>query len=128
MHAVLHTGPSTQMVWFKVDEVGKAFSAGTRPGEDAMCGTATMYHAGKILTAGGATNYVKAPGLATATVITIGPNFNVSVREVTPLTVGRSFANAAPLPDGTVLVIGGMKTPVLFNNVDAILEPGAQPL
>jgi galactose oxidase len=57
MHAVLHTGPSTQMHWFGTTGKGSVKKAGTRPGGNAANGNAVMFDTGKILTCGGSEAY-----------------------------------------------------------------------
>jgi galactose oxidase len=132
--AVFHAGPSPAMHWFTTSGDGSVRAAGTRPGGDQMNGNAVMYAAGKILTSGGAPAYDArkatslAAGAATAaaSIITLSGN-SASVAAASPMKRARSFANSVVLPDGKVVVMGGMPSPVPFSDKNAVLVPGTFP-
>ena len=59
--SVFQAGPSVAMNWYGTTGSGNQSPAGSRANDqDSMCGNAIMYdaQAGKILTLGGAPNYV----------------------------------------------------------------------
>jgi hypothetical protein len=137
--AVFHAGPSKQMNFFTTKGTGGRRAAGTRPGGDQMNGNAVMYNTGKILCVGGAEDY-DAPnsipakaGVAktAASIVTITApatgNPTASSKVVAPMKFQRSFASAVVLPDGKVVVVGGMPFPVAFSDEDAVLHPGMTP-
>ncbi|MBD2776912.1 galactose oxidase-like domain-containing protein [Iningainema tapete] len=120
---VFHAGPSPQMNWFTTSGLGSVTSTGNR-GDDtySMNGTAAMYDIGKILKAGGAEAYsLGYPANNRAYVIDI--NNDVTVRKVAPMQYARGFHNSVVLPNGQIIVIGGMPNPVTFSDQNAILVP-----
>jgi galactose oxidase len=129
--AVFHAGPSSAMHWFTTSGDGSVRDAGRRPGGDQMNGNAVMYDTGKILTVGGgpAYNAESASSLdagaatAAASVITLAGN-KASVLLTTPMKRARGFCNSVVLPDGKVVVIGGMAVPIIFSDIDPELVPG----
>jgi galactose oxidase len=130
--AVFHAGPSKQMNWFTTSGDGGQRAAGDRPGDDAMNGNAVMYDAGKILTLGGSTAYGQnagsngAPATTAAAVITLTGN-QAFVASTAPMAFARGYSNSVVLPDGKVVVVGGMPFPIPFQDTDAVLETGAPP-
>ena len=124
LFAVLHAGPSTQMNWFTTDGDGGRRAAGERPGGDQMCGNAVMYHTGKILACGGGPAYEDRPATDAASVLEIQGK-NVKAREIKPLNKARSMANGVAMPDGKVLIVGGLPMPKVFSDRDWISEVGA---
>jgi hypothetical protein len=130
VRAVFHAGPSKQMNWFYTSGAGGQVAAGSRPGNDAMNGNAVMYDFGKILTLGGATAYdTGSPATAAAAVITL-PVRGTAPPSVTPtgsMAFARAYCNSVVLPDGKVVVIGGMPAPVPFSDANAVLTPGVVP-
>ena len=123
--AVFHAGPSTQMNWFTTTGTGGSRRAGTRPGGDQVNGNAVMYHTGKILANGGGPAYEGQPATNAASIITITQDFTASARAVAPMNFARSFCVSVALPDGKVVVIGGMPFPVPFDDTNAVLPAGA---
>jgi galactose oxidase len=116
--SVLQAGPSKKMNWYGTSGAGATTSAGTRgDAGDQMNGDAVMYDSGKILALGGAPSYEQSQATANAYVITInGVNKAVTTKKVAPMANTRSFANAVPLPDGTVAVFGGQNYAVPFSD------------
>jgi galactose oxidase len=104
-----------------------------------MNGNAVMYDSGKILCVGGSKNYdgdlskTKRDGVAkaVASIVTITApatgNPTAVSKTVAPMHFPRAFASSVVLPDGKVVVIGGMPFPVVFKDDNAILHPGTPP-
>lgn len=88
-----------------------------------MCGTAVMYDAGKILAAGGGPAYDGLAATAAASIITL-TGTDATVAEATPMKRARSYANSVVLPDGKVVITGGMRIPKPFSDEDALLVAG----
>lgn len=121
---VFQAGPSKTMNWYGTAGKGTVKSAGLRGDDpDAMLGNAVMYDAvaGKILALGGALNYTNTPATANAHIITIGaPNTTPTVTKLGPMHYARVFHNSVVLPDGKVVIIGGLPKSVGFSDTDAI--------
>lgn len=125
--AVFQAGPSKAMNWYTTSGNGGRASAGNRGDDvDSMNGNAVMYDAvnGKILTAGGATNYQDVDATKNAYVITINAvNAAASVKRVSNMAYQRAFANGVVLPNGKVFVTGGQTHPIPFADTTSILIP-----
>ncbi len=116
---VFHAGPSRQLNWFGTGGNGSSTPAGVRGDDtDAMNGNAVMYDIGKLLTVGGAPAYENSTASNRAYVIDI--NDGVEVRKVASMAYPRAFHNSVVLPDGKVLVLGGMTSPVPFSDANSI--------
>jgi hypothetical protein len=134
LRAVFHAGPSQAMNFFTTTGTGGHRAAGTRPGGDQMNGNAVMYASGKILCVGGSKDYEGSPmqqsSVATtaASIITITAPASgdpvASSRAVAPMQFARAFSSSVVLPDGKVVVIGGMPYPALFKDNNAIMHSG----
>ncbi|HZM81211.1 MAG TPA: galactose oxidase-like domain-containing protein [Candidatus Limnocylindrales bacterium] len=121
--SVLQAGPSRAMNWYQTSGSGATAPAGLRGDDtDAMNGTAVMFDAGRILTAGGAPSYTNSPATRNAYVITIN-NGATAVRKVAPMAHARAFHNSVVLPDGKVLVLGGQDYAVPFTDTGAAMKP-----
>ncbi|KAF2258474.1 galactose oxidase [Lojkania enalia] len=124
---VFQAGPSKAMNWYDTVGNGMTTGAGNRGDDgDAMNGNAVMYdaNAGKILTAGGATNYKTDDARTNAYVITIGnPNDFPTVIKTASMSYARGFANGVALPDGTVFITGGQSHVEPFTDTTAALTP-----
>ena len=124
---VFQAGPSKAMNWYSTSGEGGRASAGTRATDgDAMCGNAVMYDAvnGKILTLGGAPDYVGTTATSNAFIITLNDSGTPPiVKRVSNMAYQRIFANAVVLPDGKVFVTGGQTIGNLFMDKNAILTP-----
>ncbi len=122
---VFQAGPSVQMNWFTTSGSGSVTYAGNR-GDDtySINGTAAMYDIGKILKAGGGEAYnLGYPANNRAYVIDINNDNDVTVLPVAPMQYARGFHNSVVLPNGQVIVIGGMPNPVAFSDFNAVLAP-----
>jgi galactose oxidase len=112
------------MHWFTTAGNGGIRDAGNRPGDDAMCGNAVMYDAGKIITFGGSVGYQDRPGTTRSVLITL-TGTTVTTKTVGPLTNPRVHSTGVVLPDGKVLALGGQAEGRLFQDVGAAFEVGA---
>jgi len=117
---VFHAGPAVQMHWIDTKDTGDIVDAGPR-GIDAyaMNGNAVVYDAGRILKLGGAPKYDGGKATDGAYVIDIraGPGAAVSVRSVAPMTFPRTLHNSVVLPNGQVVVVGGMNISKIFSDL-----------
>ncbi|KAL8709767.1 MAG: hypothetical protein Q9220_005553 [cf. Caloplaca sp. 1 TL-2023] len=125
--SVFHAGPSKNMNWFTTDGAGTTTPAGTRGNDgDAMNGNAVMYDAvaGKILTVGGATDYDGASTTSNANIIALGaPNTPPTVTAIGSAHYARAFHNSVVLPNGQVLILGGLNYARVFSDDTSILYP-----
>ena len=122
---VFHAGPSKGMHWVSTAGDGAVVYAGRRGDDgDAMNGVAVLYDVGKVLTAGGAPDYVGGTPTANAFVIDVsaGPGAAPAVRRTGPMGAARAFHTAVALPSGEVVVVGGMGGPTQpFQDARAVL-------
>lgn len=124
--SVFQAGPSKTQHWYGTEGKGSVLEAGTRDDDDAMCGIWAIYDAvaGKVLSAVGSPDYTDSDANNRAHVTTIGEPWEPSKVERMPdPAYPRGFANAAVLPDGTVLVTGGQKRSLVFTDTDGIMYP-----
>ncbi|TLD09604.1 hypothetical protein PspLS_11727 [Pyricularia sp. CBS 133598] len=124
--SVFQAGPSKTQHWYGTKGYGAVVNAGTRDDANAMCGIFVMYDAlrGKILTAGGSPDYTDSDANNRAHITTIGEPGSPAVTErVTDMAFQRGFANAVVLPDGKVIVTGGMKRSIVFNDANSVFVP-----
>jgi galactose oxidase len=121
---VFHAGPAAAMHWIDTKNNGAVTNAGPR-GDDAFSinGNAVVYDTGKILKLGGAASYEGNPANDRAYVIDIsgGPTAPVTVRKLAPMLFSRDFLNSVVLPNGQVVIVGGMTFARTFSDVGAIL-------
>ncbi|KAL8851636.1 MAG: hypothetical protein Q9221_003473 [Calogaya cf. arnoldii] len=126
-NSVFQAGPSKAMNWFTVDGQGTTTPAGTRAYDnDAMNGNAIMYDAlaGKILTIGGSPSYTSSYTSPNAHIITLGaPNTKPSVTAIGSAHYARAFHNSVVLPDGKVVILGGVNYAAVFSDDTSILYP-----
>ncbi len=118
---LFHAGPSEEMHWIDVSGNGSITSAGLR-GDDtySMKGTTVMFDQGKILKVGGAESYDSDhPAKNTAFVIDINDPGNVTVTPTPTLAFSRTMLNSVVLPNGEVLVTGGLDQAKVFTDVGA---------
>jgi galactose oxidase len=121
--SIFQAGPSKAQNWYGTTGTGTQTAAGTRDTiDDSMCGIFAMYEPGKILSAGGSPDYTNSDASARSHITTINaPNTNAVVERVVDMAYPRGFANAAVLPDGTVLVTGGQRRSLVFTDDAGIL-------
>jgi galactose oxidase len=120
--SIFQAGPSKAMNWYTANGAGTQVAAGTRDTDDAMCGIFVMYEPGKILTAGGSSDYTDSDANKRAHIITIDEvNKPAKVERAPDMAYPRGFSNAVVLPDGTVLVTGGQRRSKVFTDDDGIL-------
>jgi YVTN family beta-propeller protein len=121
---VFQPGPSVAMHWIDTRGNGQVIPAGNR-GDDSYSVTAAsvMFDKGKILIAGGAANYTLSSGLpATKTsAYIVDINGDVKVSKISPMVYPRGYANGVVLPDGKVMMVGGMTQMLEFSNAYAVL-------
>ena len=126
---LFQAGPGEQMHWIDVTGNGGAgswVSAGLRSNDTySMKGTTVMFDTGKILKVGGSRSYdSNTPAKERSFVIDIngayGSNANVT-ETVNTLEFARTMHNSTVLPNGEVLVTGGLDHAETFTDVGAAL-------
>jgi len=128
--AVFVPGPTPNMQWYDLTDGGTITSAGTR-GDDVFSqnDVTVMFDVGKLLKAGGNTNYGQANAATTlsstnAYIIDINGGVGpAAVTKISPLTHARAYATGVVLPDGKVLVVGGLDNGQTFTDKGAVLTP-----
>ena len=119
---VFHAGPSTEMHWFDTSGDGSHTRAGTRgDDESARSGTTVMYDAGKLLKVGGSTSYSSGDPASGSTYIIDINRDTPRVEKVDSLRLPRTMHNSVVLPNGEVLVIGGIRRAETFEDDDSRL-------
>ncbi|WP_273566588.1 galactose oxidase-like domain-containing protein [Maribacter halichondriae] len=124
---IFHAGPSASMNWIDVSGSGTVTSAGTRGNDTfSMKGTTVMFDTGKILKVGGATSYGTEfnngiPANEKSFVIDINNPNNVTVTATPNMQYVRTMHNSTVLPDGKVLVTGGLDHAEVFSDTGAAL-------
>lgn len=105
---IFASGPTPMMHWFDLSNQGGSHQeAGLRGDDDyAQNSVHVMYDQGKILKTGGATQFTG--GVPSNTTYVIDINNGANVRKVAPMNNARAFANGVVLPDGKVMVVGGV--------------------
>lgn len=120
---ILHYGPTPKMQMLDVDGNGSAQALGNFTSQwYPKHGASIMYHQGKILLAGGAasgTNQTSTNKTMLLDVSTSTPTLDTSIPN---MTYTRKFHNAVVLPNGEVLMIGGNKSGIKFDDQDSRLE------
>jgi hypothetical protein len=121
-------GPTPNMQWYDLSGDGSIQFAGTR-GDDTFSqnDTTVMFDRGLLLKAGGNVNYdrdnaAQSPSSASAYVIDINSD-TAQVHRVADLARGRAFCNGVVLPNGQVLVVGGLDNGKAFSDDGAVLTP-----
>ncbi|WDD92877.1 DUF1929 domain-containing protein [Burkholderia sp. FERM BP-3421] len=117
-----HAGPGEAMHWIDTRGNGSVTNAGTR-GDDAFAfhGNAVMYDTGKVLKVGGSPQNMNAPSSASAYVINL--NAGVNVRKINPMNYARSYQNSVVLPNGQVMILGGMTVGGQFTDNNSVMRP-----
>jgi galactose oxidase len=123
---VFHAGPAVQMHWIRTDGTGAIVNAGPR-GDDAyaMNGNAVVYDTGRILKLGGAPAYDNGKASDATYIIDIrgGPTAPVAVSKIAPMAFPRALSNSVVLPNGQVVVFGGMNISKIFSDARPIYIP-----
>jgi cytochrome c peroxidase len=117
---VAHVGPSVAMnIYDTTVPNGSTTAAGNRTGDVfSQNGTAVMYDIGKILKAGGAPAYGGANATANAYIIDVSNG--ITPTRTGSMRLARGMHNTVVMPNGEVMVIGGMPVPNGFSDVDSI--------
>ncbi|MEM8906402.1 MAG: PA14 domain-containing protein, partial [Bacteroidota bacterium] len=122
---VLHAGPSSTMHWIDPNGTGSYTSAGQRGNDGySISGTTVMYDVGKILKVGGAGTFEEdTPANGRSYIIDMNGNGNPQVSQVDNLAQSRNYHNSVVLPNGEVLVIGGIPISDVFSDQNSRLTP-----
>ena len=118
---IFHAGPSERMHWIDVANGGSITDAGQR-GTDtySMKGNTVMFDTGKILKTGGAQSYdSNHPAKDNAFVIDINGANPVVTPTLNNLAYSRTMQNSTVLPNGEVLVTGGLDHAEVFSDTGA---------
>jgi galactose oxidase len=120
-------GPTPNMLWYDLNGNGSSSFAGKR-GDDAYAtnNVTVMFETGKILSAGGNPNYNVDGALQSASsknAYLTEINSTVSTKKLAPMKSARAYANGVVLPNGQVLVVGGVPHGKGFDDSNAILIP-----
>ncbi|MFT5847916.1 discoidin domain-containing protein [Psychroserpens sp.] len=122
---IFHAGPGETMHWLDVSGDGSFQVVGNR-GDDVLSqnGGAVMFDIGKILKYGGSTTYSQGTVSSdNAYVIDINNENNVTVTPTSNAAEqGRIYTSGVALPNGEVLILGGMETSVPFSDTGAHLS------
>ena len=119
-----HAGPSASMHWIDTAGEGAIVDAGARADDTyAINGNAVLYDVGRILKIGGATAYQDGPASDAAYVIDIrgGPSAAVAVRKLPPMIFPRAMHNSVVLPNGQVVIVGGLNVSKTFSDDNPVL-------
>jgi hypothetical protein len=126
---IFHAGPGETMHWIDVTGNGSYTVVGqrgtvARPDIYAMNGTTVMFDVGKILKFGGSYTYSGGtPSSDNAYVIDFNDENNVIVTSTgNDAEEGRIFPTSVVLPNGEIMIIGGMETSVPFSDNGAHLS------
>ncbi|MFK7810791.1 MAG: PA14 domain-containing protein [Saprospiraceae bacterium] len=121
---LFHAGPSQTMHWIDAEGRGSYTSAGQRGNDPySINGTTVMYDIGKILKVAGAGTFEEnTPANGKSYIIDIN-NDTPQVTEVEDLNYSRNCHNSVVLPNGEVVVFGGMAISNLFSDNDSRLVP-----
>ncbi|KAM3423292.1 hypothetical protein BST61_g731 [Cercospora zeina] len=122
--SVFQAGPSIRQNWYGTSNSGSVQQAGSRPNTDhQMCGTSVMYDTGKILSCGGSKDYDRQPSTRATHITTINNAFQSASNErVADMSWPRIYHNSVVLPDGKVLVTGGMTFGANFKDAPGIVK------
>lgn len=122
---IFHAGPGEDMHWFDVSGVGSSTLIGRRGDDTAsMNGNTVMFDIGKILKVGGSGSYSsRTISNEKSYVIDINDANNVTVaRTANDMQDARIYVSSVVMPNGEVLVLGGMNTAVVFSDDGAHLS------
>lgn len=122
-------GPTPNMQWYTLTGTGSVASAGRRGDDEFSQNDVTvMYDVGKIFKAGGNPNYDRpdatiTPSSHNSYLIDINGGGTAAVTKVAPMKYPRAFANGVVLPNGQILVVGGLDNGKGFSDDGAIRSP-----
>ncbi|MBA6152939.1 LamG-like jellyroll fold domain-containing protein [Gelidibacter maritimus] len=125
---ILHAGPGETMHWIDVDGAGSYQEIGQRAQDSmSMNGGAAMFDIGRILKVGGSASYssntVPNPN---AYVIDLDPTGSTDIVTVTatanPMEHARIYVSSVVLPNGEVLIMGGLDHAEVFKDDVAYLS------
>ena len=120
---VLHAGPGIEMHWISTHDDGRVTSAGRRADDEfSINGNAVMYDTGKILKVGGGPGYEVVNANSNAYVLDVSGG-GVTTRRIASMAYRRSYHNSVVLPNGQVVVIGGMTYAMNFSDANSVLVP-----
>ncbi|MGS0526928.1 Ig-like domain-containing protein [Zobellia nedashkovskayae] len=122
---VFHAGPGEEMNWIDVSGNGSFTNIGKRGNDTySMKGNTVMFDIGKILKVGGATSYASGDlAKDNSFIIDINDENNVTVTStLNNLQFSRTMQNSVVLPNGEVLVTGGLNTARVFTDEGARLN------
>ena len=126
---IFHAGPGAEMHWFDIIDEGSYLSAGSRLDDDyAMNGNCCMYDVGMLFKSGGSTRYgtdpphkEKSHKASKACYIIDISSEQVIVERVANMHAHRTLHNSVVLPNGEIVVVGGLPTARLFSDRNANL-------
>ncbi|MDQ3597919.1 MAG: DUF1929 domain-containing protein [Pseudomonadota bacterium] len=122
-------GPTPNMQWYDIGSGGSVKSAGRRGDDEFSQNDVTVpFDVGKLLKTGGNPMYNFGtedgywPSSRNSYVIDVSSGSAV-VTKIAPMKYPRTFANGVVLPNGQVLVVGGLDNGAGFSDDGAILVP-----
>ncbi len=120
---ILHYGPTPKMQMLDVDGNGSTQDLGNFTSQwYPKHGASIMYRQGKILLAGGAASGTNETSTNKTMLLDISSSTPTLDTSIPNMTYTRKFHNAVVLPDGEVLMIGGNKSGIKFDDADSRLE------
>lgn len=121
---LLHAGPSSTMHWIDPTGVGEWTNAGQRGNDGySISGTTVMYDVGKILKVGGAGTFEEKTDANGRTYIIDVNGTSPQVSQTDNLTYSRNYHSSVVLPNGEVMVIGGIPISHVFSDANSRMVP-----
>ena len=121
---VLHAGPSSTMHWIDPTGTGSWTNAGQRGNDGySISGTTVMYDVGKILKAGGAGTFEEQTNANNRTYVIDVNGTNPQVNQSGNLNYTRNYHSSVVLPNGEVMVIGGIPLSNVFSDANSRMVP-----
>ncbi|HWO09269.1 MAG TPA: galactose oxidase-like domain-containing protein, partial [Polyangiaceae bacterium] len=119
---IFHAGPGVEMHYIDTQGNGSVTAVGPRGDDEfSINGAAVMFDTGKILKTGGAPGYEGIQANSNSYVIELGTE--VTVRKLQSMAYRRAFNNLVVLPNGQVVVLGGMTVAFGFSDANSVLAP-----
>ncbi len=119
---IFHAGPGTDMHWIDVRDVDSPTVVNLgRRGDDtyAMNGTTVMFDVGKLLKVGGSRSYAGGTPASDKTYVIDINNETPVVTPAPGFKNARTMNNSVVLPNGKVLVVGGLDSAGIFSDAGA---------